>query len=364
VLVRRLFLNDFRCYEEADVSFADGLTAVLGPNGQGKTNLLEAIAYLATLESFRGAPTEALIREGARTAVVRADGERDGRSLLLEAELVAGGRSRVQVNRQRLARSRDLLGALRVSVFAPDDLALVKGGPGERRRFLDEALVALHVRNDRLRSDLDRVLRQRNALLKQCIGGRGFDESAAFTLDVWDAKLAEAGEALANARVALVTTLGPALTEAYSAVASLPPDQVRVGVVYDAPWMAVGLAAALVDSRKDELRRGVTLVGPQRDDLVLTLGGMPARTHASQGEQRSLALALRLAAHAVVTDASGTAPVLLLDDVFSELDPGRSEALLASLPAGQTIITSAAGLPPGAVPDLVLRVSGATVEKA
>jgi DNA replication and repair protein RecF len=363
VLVRRLFLNDFRCYEEADVSFADGLTAVLGPNGQGKTNLLEAIAYLATLESFRGAPTEALIREGARTAVVRAEGERDGRSLLLEAELVAGGRSRVQVNRQRLARSRDLLGALRVSVFAPDDLALVKGGPGERRRFLDEALVALHVRNDRLRSDLDRVLRQRNALLKQCIGGRGFDESAAFTLDVWDAKLAEAGEALANARVALVTTLGPALTEAYSAVASLPPDQVRVGVVYDAPWMAVGLAAALVDSRKDELRRGVTLVGPQRDDLVLTLGGMPARTHASQGEQRSLALALRLAAHAVVTDVSGTAPVLLLDDVFSELDPGRSDALLASLPAGQTIITSAAGLPPGAVPDLVLRVSGATVEK-
>jgi DNA replication and repair protein RecF len=224
--------------------------------------------------------------------------------------------------------------------------------------------VALHVRNDRLRSDLDRVLRQRNALLKQCIGGRGFDESAAFTLDVWDAKLTEAGEALAHARVELVAKLGPALTAAYAAVASLAPDEVRVGVVYDAPWMADGLAAALAAARKDELRRGVTLVGPQRDDLVLSIGGLPARTHASQGEQRSLALALRLAAHAVVTDATGTAPVLLLDDEFSELDPGRSDALLASLPAGQTIITSASGLPPGAQPDLVLHVSDAKVSRA
>jgi DNA replication and repair protein RecF len=361
VLIRRLLLTDFRCYEQAEVGFADGLTAVLGPNGHGKTNLLEAIGYLATLESFRGAPTEALIRDGARSAVVRAEGERDGRSLLLEAELVAGGRSRVQINRQRLARSRDLLGALRVSVFAPDDLALVKGGPGERRRYLDDALVALHVRNDKLRSDLDRVLRQRNALLKQCIGGRGFDESAAFTLDVWDAKLTEAGEALANARLDLVAELGPALTDAYAAVAGVASGRVRVGVTYDAPWMASGLAAALVAARKDELRRGVTLVGPQRDDLVLAIGGLPARTHASQGEQRSLALALRLAAHAVVTEATGAAPVLLLDDVFSELDPGRSDALLASLPAGQTIVTSASGLPPGASPDLVLRVSDATV---
>jgi DNA replication and repair protein RecF len=364
VRVRRLFLTDFRCYDELEVGFADGLTAVLGPNGQGKTNLLEAVAYLATLESFRGAPTEALIRSGAQTAIVRAEGERDGRALLLEAELVAGGRSRVQVNRQRLARSRDLLGALRVSVFAPDDLALVKGGPGERRRYLDDALVALHIRNDRLRSDLDRVLKQRNALLKQCIGGKGFDESAAFTLDVWDAKLTEAGEALAQARVELIAQLGPALTSAYAAVASVAPDQVRVGVAYDAPWMAEGLAAALAAARKDELRRGITLVGPQRDDLVLSIGGLPARTHASQGEQRSLALALRLAAHGVVTEATGTAPVLLLDDVFSELDPGRSDALLASLPAGQTIITSAAGLPPGASPDLVLRVSGAKVTAA
>jgi DNA replication and repair protein RecF len=362
VKVTRLLLTDFRCYEQAEVTFADGLTAVLGPNGQGKTNLLEAVAYLATLESFRGAPTEAMIRQGASAAIVRAEGERDGRELLLEAELVAGGRSRVQVNRQRLARSRDLLGALRVSVFAPDDLALVKGGPGERRRYLDHALVALHVRNDRLRSDLDRVLKQRNALLKQCIGGKGFDESAAFTLDVWDAKLTEAGEALATARLELIARLGPALTSAYAAVASVAGDDVQVGVAYDAPWMAEGLAAALAAARKDELRRGVTLVGPQRDDLVLTIGGRPARTHASQGEQRSLALALRLAAHAVVTDATGTAPVLLLDDVFSELDPGRSDALLASLPAGQTIITSASGLPPGAVPDLVLRVSQATVE--
>jgi DNA replication and repair protein RecF len=201
-------------------------------------------------------------------------------------------------------------------------------------------------------------------LLKQCVGGRGFDESAAFTLDVWDAKLTEAGEALAQARVELVTKLGPALTAAYAAVASLPQGAVQVGVAYEAPWMAEGLAAALAAARKDELRRGVTLVGPQRDDLVLSLGGLPARTHASQGEQRSLALALRLAAHAVVTEATGTAPVLLLDDVFSELDPGRSDALLASLPPGQTIITSAAGLPPGAEPELVLHVAGAKVARA
>jgi DNA replication and repair protein RecF len=356
VLVRRLWLVDFRSYLEADVTLADGLTAVLGANGEGKTNLLEALGYLATLASFRGAPTDALVRDGQTQAVVRAEGERDGRSLLLEAELVVGGRNRIQVNRQRLHRARDLLGYLRVSVFSPDDLVLVKGAPGDRRRYLDDTLVALHPRYDALRGDVDRILRQRNALLRQT-GGR-LDEGAAFTLDVWDAKLAEAGEALASARADLVERLRPALARAYDSVAGAP---VALGVTYSAPWRSDGLAVALAAARRDELRRGVSLVGPHRDDLVLEIGGLPARTHRSQGEQRSLALALRLAAHEVVTEETGTPPVLLLDDVFSELDHERSAALVACLPAGQTVLTSAAGLPPGAKPERVLLVEGGVV---
>jgi hypothetical protein len=193
VRLDRVWLTDVRSYASADISLAPGLTALLGDNGQGKTNVLEAIAWLATLSSFRGAPTEALIRRGVDRAVIRAEGEREGRSILIEAELVASGRNRVLVNRQPLKRARDLLGVLRVTVFAPDDLDLVKGGPAERRRYLDDALVASHPRYDALRSEVDKVLKQRNALLKNA-GGR-LDESAAFTLDVWDAKLVEAGGA-------------------------------------------------------------------------------------------------------------------------------------------------------------------------
>ncbi len=357
-LVRRLWLTDFRNYAEADVVLAPGLTAVLGANGEGKTNLLEALGWLATMASFRGAPTEALIRRDRPSAVVRAEGERDGRAMLVEAEIVAGGRSRVQVNRQRLARSRDLLGALLVSVFAPDDLALVKGGPGERRRFLDDALVAGHPRHDATRTELDRVLRQRNALLRQV--GRRLDESAARTLDVWDAKLASAGEALVTAREALVATLAPVLVDSYAAMVA--PCTAGVALAYHRCWQG-SLAEALVRSRRDDVRRGTTLVGPHRDELTIDLDGMPARTQASQGEQRSLALALRLAVHRVVTEVSGTAPVLLLDDVFSELDPVRGDALLAQLPLGQTVLTSAAGLPPRARPELVLEIVGATVRE-
>jgi DNA replication and repair protein RecF len=361
VLVRRLWLTDFRSYEAADLTLADGLTAVLGANGEGKTNMLEAIGFLATLGSFRGAPNEALVRAGAAAAVVRAEGEREGRTLLLEAEIAAGGRSRVQVNRQRLARARDLLGALRVTVFSPDDLGLVKGGPAERRRYVDDTLVALHPKYDALRSEVDRILRQRNALLRQ-VGGR-LDESAATTLDVWDARLADRGEALAAARVDLLERLSPELREAYRSVAgaSTAAGRVEISARYDAPWRDIGLAAALATARPDELRRGVSLVGPHRDDVSLEVGGMPARTHASQGEQRSLALALRLASHIVVTAAVGSPPVLLLDDVFSELDPDRGHALLDHLPAGQAVLTSASGLPPAAVPDQVLRIKGGAV---
>jgi len=359
LLVRRFWLTDFRSYADADVSLSPGVTAILGANGQGKTNLLEGLAYVATLDSFRGAPVDALIRSGASTAIVRAECDAEGRDVLIEAELSTTGRGRVYVNKQRLQRARDLLGALRVTVFAPDDLDLVKGGPAGRRRFLDDALVALHPRHDQLRGDLDRVLRQRNTLLKHAAGGTRFDESAAFTLEVWDAKLVELGEAVASARRELVTKLQPRLQDTYAAVAG--ETAARVDARYEAPWLEEGLATALARVRQDELRRGVTLVGPHRDDLSVHVSGLPSRTHASQGEQRSLAFALRLAAHTLVTAETGTPPVLLLDDVFSELDPERSDALLAHLPPGQTVLTSAAGLPPRAKPDRILRIDGGQI---
>ncbi|MSO87835.1 MAG: DNA replication/repair protein RecF [Acidimicrobiia bacterium] len=347
----RVWLADVRSYVTAEIELSPGLTVLLGRNGEGKTNVLEAVGFLATLGSFRGAPTEALIRQGASSAVIRAEGEREGRSLLIETELVASGRNRVLVNRQPLKRARDLLGVLRVTVFAPDDLDLVKGGPAGRRRYLDDALVASHPRYDALQSEVDKVLKQRNALLK---GAQGrLDEGAAFTLDVWDAKLVESGGRLAEARQHLLHRLRPLLSQTYDAVANRPA---AVTVRYVADWTEVGLAKALATSRRDDVRRGVSTIGPHRDDIELRIGGLPARTHASQGEQRSLALALRLAAHHVITDVTGSAPVLLLDDVFSELDPDRSDALLANLPAGQTLLTSASGLPPKATPDRILRV--------
>lgn len=355
--LRRLWLTDFRSYEAADVALAPGLTAVVGHNGQGKSNLLEAVAYLATLSSFRSAPTEALVRQGASTAVVRAEIARDDRELLVEAEIVPGGRSRLQVNRQRVQRSRDLLGALRVSVFAPDDLALVKAGPAGRRRFLDDALVALSPKNDDLRTEVDRVLRQRNALLKQAAGR--LSPEIELTLDVWDDKLVTAGSLLGERRAALLEDLDPYLRTAYADLAGAP---VAVGARYESAWWGSegGLAAALAAARDEELRRRLTLVGPHRDEVGFTIDGLPARTHASQGEQRSLALALRLAAHRLVADATETPPVLLLDDVFSELDPARCDALVTHLLAtgAQTIVTTAGALPPTAAPDAVLRIAG------
>jgi DNA replication and repair protein RecF len=354
--VARLWLTDFRNYAEASFEPAPGLTVVVGDNGEGKTNLLEAVGYLATLASFRGAPAEALVRVGHDRAVVRAEGDREGRSLLLEAELSAAGRDRVLVNRQPLRRARDLLGALRISAFSPDDLALLKGGPAERRRYLDDLLVALRPANDQLRTDLDRVLRQRNALLRQA-GGRLTAEVEA-TLAVWDERLAAAGEALADARAALVDQLGPVLAKAYDQLAGAPAD---VALSYSAPWRSSGLAAALAQARPEELRRGLTLVGPHRDDLLVWIAGRPSRTHASQGEQRSLALALRLAAHQLVTEQTGSPPVLLLDDVFSELDPGRTEALLAHLPPGQALLTTAGPVPAGARVERTVRIAGGRV---
>lgn len=361
----KLWLTDFRSYESADLPLAPGLTAILGPNGRGKTNLLEAVGWLATLSSFRGAPNDVLVRAGAASAVLRCEGtvERDGgeagnagRSVLIEAEIV-GGRSRVLVNKQRLPRARDLLGHVRATVFAPEDLELVKGGPAERRRYLDDVLVSLHPRYDLVRTEADRVLRQRNALLRQVRGK--LDASAELTLDVFDAKLADAGEELTRLRVALVERLGPAVRGAYAAVAAGANARAAVGLAHESAWHGRdgGLAEALAAARRDDLRRGSSTVGPHRDDLALTIGGLPARSHASQGEQRSLAVSLRLGSHHVVTETVGMAPVLLLDDIFSELDPQRCDALLAALPPGQALLTSAVGLPPGARPEQVLHVT-------
>ena len=361
--LERLWLTDFRNYLSAELTPApDGLTVVTGANGEGKTNLLEAIGYLATLRSFRGVPTDALVRVGADRAIVRAEGHRDARSLLLEAELYPAGRDRVRVNRQPLKRTRDLLGALRTTVFSPDDLALVKGGPALRRDYLDETLVAISARHDALLGDLDRVLRQRNTLLKQALsvpGGRSGNPPAdvVATLDVWDAKLAEFGEAVATARHELAVSLEPEVAKAYDQLAGAPAD---LGVVYERSWTGP-LATALANARIDDLRRGVSTVGPHRDELVLRIAGLPARTHASQGEQRSLALSLRLGSHGVVRDAVGTPPILLLDDVFSELDTARAAALLAHLPSGQALLTTAGALPAGACPEARFVIEGGTI---
>jgi DNA replication and repair protein RecF len=358
VIVERLELVDFRNYESATFDLAPGVTAVLGDNGQGKTNLAESLAFLATLGSFRGAPTDALVRNGTAAAVVRAAVvDDDGRRSLIEAELSTTGRHRVQVNRQRLGRVRDLLGVVRVTVFSPDDLVLVKGGPSDRRRWLDDTLVALATKYDALRLELDRIVRQRNTLLKQA-AGRLTDE-VAVTLDVWDVKFAEAGDRLGYARATLVERSAPMVTEAYEQLAG---RAAAVELRYAPEWRVTGLAAALAEARGADVRRGVSTVGPHRDELALSLAGMPARTHASQGEQRTLALALRLAGHRLVAERTGSTPVLVLDDVLSELDPGRATSLLGHLPAGQVVITSASGLPAAAHPDQVLHIrAGALV---
>lgn len=354
--LRSLHLINWRSYESLDLEFGDGLTAIIGENGEGKTNLLEAIGWLAGIGSFRGAPDDALIRLGADAAVLRATVESSGgREQLIEAEILRVGRNRIQVNRQRLQRMGDLLGVVQVTVFSPDDLELVKGGPALRRSWIDSALVSRHPKYGALRSDLERVLKQRNALLRSA-GGR-LDTDAAFTLDVWDSKLAEVGSDLRRARMALLEEMAPRLSRAYDVVARRPA---AVQAVYESSW-ADDLAEALTGSRDLDVRRGVTTVGPHRDEIRLSIGSAPARTHASQGEQRSFALAMRLGADAVVRDSGVAEPILLLDDVFSELDPHRASALLDALPPGQRLLTSAAGLPLEAHPDQVLQVADGKV---
>jgi DNA replication and repair protein RecF len=347
--IDHLWLTDFRSYQSAEFSPAPyGITVVTGGNGEGKTNLVEAVSYLATLKSFRGSPPDAMVRSGESRAVARADGRRDSRHLLIEAELQVAGRDRVQVNGQPLRRARDLLGYLQVTVFSPDDLALVKAGPQLRREFLDDLLVALHPRHDETISEVERVLKQRNALLKTA-GVERVPGEVASTLDVWDTKLAEAGERLASARQALTESLEPIAGASYGQLASTVAHRGKntVGVDYHRSWEGQ-LLDSLHAARAEDLRRGITTVGPHRDEVVLRIGDLPARSHASQGEQRSLTLALRLAGHAIVAERVGSPPVLLLDDVFSELDAHRAEALLRCLPDGQAIVTTAGELPAAA----------------
>jgi DNA replication and repair protein RecF len=390
VHVTHLSLVDFRNYEGAEVELGPGPTALVGPNGQGKTNLVEAVGYVASLGSHRAATDAPLVRAGAERAVVRAAVDRAGRSTLVEVEISPGRANRARLNRAPLSRAREVLGSLRTVLFAPEDLALVKGDPDGRRRFMDEALVALAPRLAGVRSDLDRVLKQRGALLRQAAasrrGGRtgrpsrareraaqaaresGWEDAAAAeaaTLDVWDTHLATAGAELLAARLLLVRRLHPHVARAYGAVSGAGGEggPVRLSYRSTLPLLAdldlagdaelpprAELAQALLEQmaqvRAEELERGTSLVGPQRDDLVLELSGLPARGYASHGESWSYALALRLGLYELLCGDGprdpASEPVLVLDDVFAELDAGRRQRLAGLVaPAEQVLITAA-----------------------
>lgn len=350
MFLEQLYLEDFRNWEQLSLRFApEGVTMLKGANAQGKTNLLEAVGYVATGRSFRTSPAAAMVRVGSKRAraVVRAAGSRQGRRLSFEAEINPSGPDRLKFNGRPVARRADLGEGLVVSVFSPEDLALVKGGPEQRRSFLDGLLVGLVPRHERTIADLEAILRQRNALLKSVIGARFKSLSAevAFTLEVWDSKLAQVGTALAEARETLLQNLAPMAKEAFEELSgSAPGPLAKLEMTYLRSWRG-DLAQALAASREEDLHRGVTTLGPHRDELGIKVGGMAARTHASQGEQRSVALALRLGGHLMLSSALGSAPILLLDDVFSELDRYRCEALIRALPPGQALVTTAGELP-------------------
>lgn len=345
--IKRVNLNNFRNYEAAELEPASsGVTVLQGDNAAGKTNVLEAIGYLSTLRSFRGAPESSLVRGGQEQAVLRATADREGRSLLVEAELNLASRDKLRLNSQPVRRAEDLLGTVLTTVFSPDDIEVVKGGPQPRRDYLDDLLVGLHAKHGAARADLDRLLKQRNALLRSA--GGSLHPNMASTLDVWDAKLAAVGEVIAGSREELVGTLQPEVDLAYRRLAGKPgtPGTGTIGLRYERSW-AGPLLAALQAARAEDVRRGLTGLGPQRDDLFMSVRGLAARNQASQGEQRSLALALRLAGHRLVTARQGTSPVLLLDDIFSELDPGRCAALASCMPEGQALLTTATPVPEG-----------------
>jgi len=352
VHVSHLSLTDFRSYAAVELALEPGVTAFVGPNGQGKTNLVEAVGYLATLDSHRVSTDAPLVRQGAARAVVRARVVRDGRPTLVELEITPGRANRARVNASPVPRAREVLGILRTVLFAPEDLALVKGDPSDRRRFLDDLLVARQPRMAGVRADYDRVLKQRNALLKSAGAALRQRRSAADlpTLDVWDAHLARQGSELVAARLELVDLLRPRVGSAYASVSHGAADTdlvyvsslgADVALTPDRDLLAAQLLEAVAKSRPHELDRGVSLVGPHRDDLLLRLGTMPAKGYASHGESWSFALALRLASFELLASDGGE-PVLILDDVFAELDVGRRERLAALVsPAEQVLVTAA-----------------------
>ncbi|GAA3762260.1 DNA replication and repair protein RecF [Spinactinospora alkalitolerans] len=358
--VSHLELADYRSYESVHLELKPGISAFVGPNGEGKTNLVEAIGYVATLGSHRVATDAPLVRKGAERAVVRAAVVKDERRAIVELEINPGRSNRARLNRSPATRPRDVLGVLRTVLFAPEDLALVKGDPGERRRFLDELLVARTPRYAGVRSDYERVLKQRNALLKSA-SARYFKQRAEpdlSTLDVWDDHLARAGAELLAARLALVAELQPLVAKAYSELTTSggPPTlhyrgsaaDDDVPLPMDRPQLVDTLRRALAEARTQELQRGVSLVGPHRDDLQLRLDDMPAKGYASQGESWSYALSLRLAGFELLR-ADGDDPVLILDDVFAELDSERRRRLAEHVRTAEQVLVSAAV--PGDIPE-------------
>ncbi|MEH1026130.1 DNA replication/repair protein RecF [Micromonospora profundi] len=350
--VQRLELVDFRSYERVAVDLQPGANVLVGANGVGKTNLVEALGYVATLDSHRVATDAPLVRMGASSAVIRCAVAHEGRELLVELEIVPGKANRARLGRSPARRARDVLGALRLVLFAPEDLELVRGDPAERRRYLDDLLVTRQPRYAGVRADYERVVKQRNALLRTAYlarktgGSRGGDLG---TLAVWDTHLAQHGAELLAGRLELVAALTPHVAKAYDAVAAgrgaasiaYRPSIELTDATMDRAALAEALTAALAASRSAEIERGTTLVGPHRDELALALGPLPAKGYASHGECWSFALALRLAGYDLLR-ADGIEPVLILDDVFAELDTGRRERL-AELVGGasQLLVTCA-----------------------
>lgn len=353
--VRRLGLTDFRSWPRVELDLEPGRTVFVGPNGFGKTNILEALWYSSTLGSHRIAADAPLIRTGAERAVVSTIVVNDGRELAVDLEITTGRANKARLNRSPVRTAREILGVLRAVLFAPEDLTLVRGDPGDRRRFLDELATTRRPQVAAIRADYDKVLRQRTALLKTAAGARFRGDRSVFeTLDVWDGHLAEKGARLIAARVGLVDLLGPEVEKAYQLLApSSRPAAIRyrsgVEVVEaeaatgsaDAEVFEAALLDALARRRDAELERGVCLVGPHRDDLELRLGDQVAKGFASHGESWSMALSLRLAAYELLR-AEGGEPVLLLDDVFAELDTARRQALASVAASAEQVLVTAA----------------------
>ncbi|GLY26862.1 DNA replication/repair protein RecF [Kineosporia sp. NBRC 101731] len=362
--VTHVSLADFRSYESAELPLEPGVTALVGPNGQGKTNLVEAIGYVASHSSHRVSSDAPLVRAGTQRAVVRVAIQRDERKAMVELEIVPGGSNRARINRSPVTRARDALGMLRTVLFAPEDLAIVKGDPDGRRRFMDDLLVLRAPRFAGTRSDYDKVLRQRNALLKAAgkarRAGRRPDLS---TLDVWNTHLSTVGADLLFGRLYLVRALTPLVAAAYEQVSlgqgtatltyrsTLGEDiggpVADVPTQYDVPNREIlreRMLKVMEEQRTAELDRGTSLVGPHRDELLLTLGGLPAKGYASHGESWSFALALRLSSYELLRgDGDESAePVLILDDVFAELDAGRRERLAELVSGAEQVLVTAA----------------------